>query len=103
MSIQSWKSVFTYCNLCYCVKLNRYLCTSAELYSKKHYRMKNKFTFHEDLKNVDLEDSENRNSSLSSESDEYDQRSNRNSNFTYGFISADLLSQSKSHTLQKTV
>lgn len=105
MSSRVWKSVISkHCyNLCD-PKINKFLATHTKFYSKKQYRMKNKFNFREDLKKNSLENSNNKisSSSLFSESNDYDVENN-NSNFIHGFVSRDLLSQDLNRNQRKIV
>lgn len=93
MNIQAWKNVFSkYCYNLHSAKINKFLSTSAKFYSKKQYRMKNKFTFRDDLKKDCSEKSKSKMSSrFLSEQNEYDTENN-DSDFIHGFVSGDLLS-----------
>ena len=104
MCIQLWRNALSYCNLCSYVKVSKLWCMSAKLYSTKQYRMKNKFTFKEDLKKVGLKNYKSETSFVESFSKKYEfHKENINSSLTDGFVSADLLSQAKSQTTQKNV
>lgn len=104
MNIQMWKSTFSkHCyNLCD-AKINKFITIHTKFYSKKRYRMLNKFNFHEDLKKVSSENFKNEKSSkLFSESNDCDV-GNKKSNFIHGFVSRDLLSQDVNKNHRKIV
>lgn len=105
MNIQVWKNVFSkHCYNLRNAKINKFLSTSAKFYTKKQYRMKNNFTFREDLKKVCLENSKSKISSsrFFSEQNEYDTE-NKDSDFIHGFVSGDLLSPDVNRNQHKIV